>query len=194
MNASTKPIGYVLRHGKTVTFKHNKSEASFLIRDVDEMTHQVGLYQLEFSFGGPASVVLSGCADRCIETALLVVAALIPNFNPFPRIRLLEEYVIQAMDAEPGKKSDSWFATAVRNNLCSADDVIGNFPGGSVVTSIVLQPNLATASLLKPNIFPSDKVWVAVTHADVVAKLRRRDVSVVKHWNMYGISKLPWNT
>lgn len=193
MSDTPKPIGFVLRHGQTVKFTHNRSEAVFLIRDVEVLKQQIEMYRQEFELSGPASVVLSSPADRCIENALLVVAALVPDFDPFPRIRLLEDCAMQAMDTKPDTGSDSWFNTAVKKQLCNAEDVLGNFPSGSPVTSISLQLGLMTASVLERGMLPSDQVWVAATHADVVAALRRRDVSSVRHWNMYAISKLPWS-
>jgi hypothetical protein len=194
MNDDPKTIGYVLRHGKTRTFKHNRSEAEFLIDDVEVMKRQIDHYRQEFEFDGPPDVVLSSNADRCVQTALLVVAALVPRFDPFPRIQLLEEYAKRAMDAKPDTGSDSWFCTAVRRKLCDENDVIGNFPQGSPVASISITSDLVTSSTLTATTFPTNVVWVAVTHADVVAMLRKRDVAQIRHWTMCGITKLPWYT
>ncbi len=189
-----KPIGFVLRHGETRAFTHNRSEAEFLIDDVEVMREQIEMYRREFELSGPANVVLSSYADRCIQTALLVVAALEPSFDPFPRIHLLEECAMLAMNTKPDTVSDTWFRTAVRKSLCEECGVIGGFPQESPVASLMLTLDLATSSTVTAETFPADTVWVAATHADVVAALRRRDVSSVRHWNMHGISKLPWST
>lgn len=191
MSDAPKPIGFVLRHGKTMTVTHNGSEAELLVHDVAVMQYHIDTYRQGFERDGHASVVLSSNADRCIQNALLVVAALVPGFDPFSRISLLRQRVVEYMEKYPQEKHHNWFWMGVEEGVLDEKEILGNFPTTSPFEHIVLLEELFSSSFTTQQAFPKDEVWVAVTHADVAALLRNRDVGDIRLWDMHEILRIP---
>lgn len=184
---SLAPIGHVLRHGETRVVTHRRSNATLLQTDPDAQRRRIDTYRMGFEMDGAATRVLSGYADRCIQTAFLVVAALVPDFDPFERMMKLEEVAKRAMNESPLDSHEDWFRRALLANLCGEDEILGNFPESSPISRIELSPGLVTSDDLRMSSFPTGEIWVAVTHADIAALLRRRQPSEINLWNMHAV-------